>query len=138
MDEHRSETDSCLRILRDYLKTVEQALETFEPQAKMAIDAKWKKIRGQFVQAVNEKIQHIVRFSDEYPKQLRYSFIIQLYIALESRGKALCDEINKRNKQLLLSVSDLQGGGRLARDSDVSDEGFSGSGCDTCPVERAG
>ena len=51
--------------------------------------------------------------SDEYPKQLRYSLIIQLYIALESRGKALCNEINKRNKQLLLTVGDLDGRGNL-------------------------
>jgi len=113
VDEHRSETDSCLIILRDYLNTVEQALETFEPKAKKAIGEKWKKTRGRFVEAANEEIQQIIRFSAEYPKQLRYSFIIQLYVALESRGKALCDEINKRNEQLLLTVRDLDGRGNL-------------------------
>ena len=113
LDEHRSETDYSVRILRDYLDVVEKALETFEPQAKKVIDQKWEKISGRFVEATNEKIQHITRFSDEYPKRLRYSFVIQLFIALESRGKALCNEINKRNKELLLRVGDLREGGTL-------------------------
>lgn len=111
MDQHRSETDSCLRILKNYLEAVEKALGAFEPQVKKAINDKSETIPGRFVEAANEKIQHIVRFTDEYPKQLRYSFIVQLYIALESRGKALCNEINKRNTQLLLTVSDLDGRG---------------------------
>jgi hypothetical protein len=113
VDEHRSETDYSVRILSDYFNVVEKALETFEPQEKKAIDEKWEKIHGRFVEATSEKIEHIVRFSEEYPKRLRYSFILQLFIALESRGKALCDEINKRNEKLLLRVSDLRGGGTL-------------------------
>jgi hypothetical protein len=72
-----------------------------------------KNVRGRFVQTTSEKIEHIVRFSEEYPKQLRYSFIIQLFVALESRGKALCNEVNNRNKELLLTVNDLQRGGNL-------------------------
>jgi hypothetical protein len=92
---------------------VEKALETFEPLAKKAIDQKWEKSRGGFVEVTSEKIEHIIHFSEEYPKRLRYSFIIQLFIALESRGKALCNEINKRNKKLPVTVSDLQGGGTL-------------------------
>jgi hypothetical protein len=95
------------------LKTVEEALETREPQVKKAIDYKWAKIRGKFIEAANEKIQHIIRFGDEYPKQLRYAFVIQLYIALEGRGKALCNEINKRNKHLPLTLNDLQGRGKI-------------------------
>src|SRR5260370_36387007 len=113
LDEHRSETDYSVRILRDYFDVIERALEAFEPQAKKAIDEKWEKIRGSFVQATNEKIQHIVHFTDEYPKRLRYSFIIQLFIALESRGKALCNEIKNRHKELSLAVNDLRGGGTL-------------------------
>ncbi len=43
-----------------------------------------------------------------YTRTLRYSFIVSLFILVETRLKAMCDEISKR-KKLNLSVGDFRG-----------------------------
>ena len=108
LDEHRSDTEYALNILEEYLVTSEVAASD-----QLNHDASEITGEDQILIAASHYLERVGKFGHEFLFRLRYSFVVQLYTVLESRAKALCDELNQRNPTLTLQVNDLRGGRHL-------------------------
>lgn len=111
-DEYRSDTEYALNILAEYLVASEDALERVKVAASDQLNHEFSEIAGedQLLIAASHYLEHVGKFGHEFLFRLRYSFVVQLYTVLESRAKALCRELNRRNPKLTLRVNDLRGG----------------------------
>jgi len=107
---HKWETEFAFDSLADYLNIIEDQFDnvrklernriTQNPPAGLSEEefADWR-----------SEIQFFEdRYERDFPSKIRYSFVVLLFIVLETRLRAACDEISKRSS-LELRESDLKG-----------------------------
>lgn len=109
-DMHRWETEFAFDSLADYLDIIENQFESVRKLERNRIPQ--NPPAGLSEEELAEWQSEIQFFEDRYerdfPSKIRYSFVVLLYIVLETRLKAVCDEISKR-RSLELRESDLKG-----------------------------
>ena len=101
-DMHRWETERALDNLGDYFEMIEGQFKILREKEHKQIspnppvpseedegesDSEWNAEKSAFEQ----------RYEHDFPLMIRYSFVVQLYILLETRLKAACDEISRRS-----------------------------------------
>lgn len=109
-DIHRWDTEFAFSNLGDYLELIEGQFDGLREKEQKQIPqnppaglsdekfAEWQSDIMFFEQ----------RYYHDFPSIIRYSFVVQLHILLETRLKASCDEISKR-RDLELKESDFKG-----------------------------
>jgi hypothetical protein len=109
-DMHRWETEFAFDSLADYLDIIEGQFESVRRLERNRIQQ--NPPAGLSEEEFAEYQSEIQFFEDRYerdfPSKIRYSFVVLLYIVLETRLRAVCDEISKR-RSLELRESDLKG-----------------------------
>lgn len=109
-DMHRWETEFAFDSLAAYLDIIEDQFENVRKLEQNRIPQ--NKTVGLSEEEFSERQSEIQFFENRYerdfPSKIRYSFVVLLYIVLETRLRAACDEISKR-RSLELRESDLKG-----------------------------
>lgn len=106
---HRTETESLLRDLSDYLNALEEGLSKVDEEKSRRFDQHSGDIDGE--SDMNWEVEeYSLRFGIKFPNMLRYSFIVLLFILFERRTRSLCKEIRSRKNLLILKLDDLNGG----------------------------
>ncbi|GFO62562.1 hypothetical protein M1B72_20825 [Geomonas paludis] len=109
-DVHRWQTEFELDNLKDYFHLM-------EAQFQAAMDAEKEKLQQWPPPNLNEEEFAIweseveffrERYEFDFPSKIRYSYVVLLYITLEDRLRAVCDEIAKRRK-LTITENNLKG-----------------------------
>jgi hypothetical protein len=107
---HRWETEFAFDSLADYLDIIEGQFESVRKLESNRIQQ--NPPAGLSEEEFAEYQSEIQFFEDRYerdfPSKIRYSFVVLLYIVLETRLRAVCDEISKRIN-LDLRERDLKG-----------------------------
>ena len=95
---HRWETEFAFDSLADYLDIIEDQFENVRKLEQNRIPQ--NKTVGLSEEEFSERQSEIQFFENRYerdfPSKIRYSFVVLLYIVLETRLRAACDEISKR------------------------------------------
>jgi hypothetical protein len=109
-DMHRWETEFAFDSLAEYLDIIEDQFENVRKLERNRIPQ--YQTSGLSEEGFAEMQAEIQFFEDRYerdfPSKIRYSFVVLLYIVLETRLKAVCDEISKR-RSLEKKESDMKG-----------------------------
>jgi hypothetical protein len=113
-DKHRSDTEYALILLSEYLNALETALARAEATTSARLNREYSTVNiieeDHLFEAASRYLEHVGKFKHEFLPRLRYSFIVQLYVVFETRARALCNELNRREPNLVLRVDDLKGG----------------------------
>ncbi|MGA2261699.1 MAG: hypothetical protein ABSH28_09710 [Acidobacteriota bacterium] len=99
------EVSQALRVQKEYLTKMEDLLVDAQRKAREELDSAqgnldWSDFSAQ------EQVYEIV-YLREFPKDLRYSFIVLICVLLETRLSEACDKIQSRN-QLPLRATALK------------------------------
>jgi hypothetical protein len=109
-DIQRWDTEFAFSNLGDYLELIEGQFEILREKEQKKIPQ--NPPAGLTEEELAEWQADIIiferRYFHDFPSIIRYSFVVQLHILLETRLKAICDEISKR-KGLGLKESDFKG-----------------------------
>jgi len=113
-DMHRWETEFAFDSLADYLDIIEGQFKSVRERERNKISrnplaglseeqlADWQAESQLFEE------QYDRDFDRDFPSKIRYSFLILLYIVLETRLRAACDEISKR-QSLEIKEKEIRG-----------------------------
>lgn len=108
-DMHRWETEFAFDNLADYLDIIEGQFESFRDMERNKIPR--NPPTGLSEEQLADWHSEINLFEEQYdrdfPSKIRYSFLILLYIILETRLRAACDEISNR-RSLEKKESDIR------------------------------
>ncbi|HRH94998.1 MAG TPA: hypothetical protein PLB55_03645 [Prosthecobacter sp.] len=117
-DDHRATTTQRLQALRDFFTAVRASLDSHERRVKSELDQAFAEADPILDALTDEPINiahqvlyhyssHFRSYYHEIPRLLHNSSIIQLYTLFEERGRALCNEMKRRDSTILLKVTDL-------------------------------
>lgn len=119
-DDHRAATSQRLQALRDFISATRESLDSHERKVKSELDQAFQEaepIEDEFTdepieiqrsfQVLHHYSEHFRSYYHEIPRLLHYSSVIQLYTLFEERGRALCNELRKRDTSIPLKVSEL-------------------------------
>jgi hypothetical protein len=107
----RIDFESTIDILRDYQVTMEEQLTHIQKQEVAHIAALLKGIEDEEEAALQEDLagdEFHCTYEIMFPRYMRYSFIVLLFLNLESLLTRFCDSIKRRNK-IAIRSSDLKG-----------------------------
>ena len=88
-------------VQSDAQKGIQDWIQTFDEEDKESISR-------------NAQDEYQSVFSDTYPLYLRYSFVVLIYLVLESQLNALCDDIKER-KGIPIRATELRGDSNITR-----------------------
>jgi hypothetical protein len=111
-DEHRSETEYALTILSHYWKISQAAVDAAEQAARKEFNAAVADVADNEARSyyATDFLTHARRYREDLPQRISYGFVLQLYGILETRARALCQELTKRRPELPLCLDELSGG----------------------------
>jgi hypothetical protein len=127
IDLHRCETEARIEALADFIKEFRSTLIQQRDQARIKIDREYQSLEkmdeyvGDEDLTVEQRLAQGEEFTvsrmymgfaykyyDYLPRTFNYSCIIQIFTLLEERGKLLCEDILKKDPELIFSVKDLE------------------------------
>lgn len=109
LDLHRADTMWLIEKLSLFNKTMEQGLTDSRQTDRIVIDNYPIESHDDF-DTYNERLhEHRLLFEQDFPSQVRYSFVILAYTIFEDRAKALCGELNMRKIIVGKVLSDKPG-----------------------------
>jgi hypothetical protein len=94
-DTHKVETESAIDYLRGYVEMIEGQFEVL-----------YEKERSNISEDMYQIFE--LQFKYNFPSKIRYSIIVLIHILLETRLKAICDEIADR-RELEIKECDFKG-----------------------------
>jgi len=116
VDFFRSGTTSLLEELEGYQTAMEIRLEDMRKKALLELqslqDITDPEERREEIHIANEQFQYTYEFA--FPRFLRYSFVVLLFLSLESELDRLCDEITRR-RSLTQRARDFKARGNIAK-----------------------
>jgi hypothetical protein len=109
-DIHRWETEFAFDSLADYLDIIEVQFESVRKLERNRIPQNPPAglSEEEFAECQSEIQFFEDRYERDFPSKIRYSFVVLLYIVLETRLRAACDEITKR-RSLEKKESEIRG-----------------------------
>lgn len=117
-DDHRAATSQRFQALRDFISATRDSLDAHERKVKCELDQAFEEAEPMKDALTDEPIEeshqvlfhysgHFRSYYHEIPRLLHYSSVIQLYTLFEERGRALCNELRKRDTSIPLKVNEL-------------------------------
>lgn len=108
-DMHRWETEVLFGRLFGYQEMMEERFARMRAVDKARVDQRPPQLSEEdFAEWRDKLLAHEERYNRDFPRNMRYSFVVLLQIIIETRLRAACDEISRR-KRLQLTEGNLRG-----------------------------